>query len=167
MRAIGVLLCAAVLLAAPRQSFPPLKASNLNGEEMQLPGALAGDLNLVLIAFKREQRKNVETWMARLPKIQQAHPKLACYEMPVIPRLNAVTRWFIEKGIRSDIPDKNRRAHFIILFIDREPFRNALGLTSEDHIYALLLNKQGEVAWRAEGDYSEASGQSLQEFLSR
>jgi hypothetical protein len=167
MRGVALLLTAALLLAADKPTFPALQASNLNGQEMQLPSALAGDLNLVLIAFQRGQQKNVDTWLAHLPKIQQAHPKFAYYELPVISRLNAVTRWFIDNGMRSGIPDKAQRARTITLYIDKQPFRNALALPSEDRIYALLLNKQGEVVWRAEGDYTEESGRSLTDFLSR
>jgi hypothetical protein len=159
-------LCAAVLLTAGASAkFPPLKASNLNGQELQLPLDFQGDLNLVLIAFRREQQNNVDTWLAQLPKIRQGHPKLAYYELPTISRLNPLTRWFIDKGMRGGIPDKQQRARTITLYIDKKPFREALQLPSEDRIYALLLNKAGEVVWRADGDYCEASGKSLEKFL--
>jgi hypothetical protein len=161
-----VLCVAALLMAGERLTFPPMKASNLNGEQLQLPGAFQGKLTLALIAFQREQQKNVDTWLAQLPKIRQAHPELAYYELPTISRLNPLTRWIIDTGMRGGIPDKQQRARTITLYIDKKPFRDALQLPSEDTIYALLLNKAGEVVWRAEGDYNDASGKSLEQFLS-
>ena len=132
---------------------------------MTLPRDFAGQWNLVLIAFLREQQKDVDTWLKALPGVQKDHPRLAYYELPTIKKMSGMTRWFIDTGMRGGIPDPQQRARTITLYIDKEPFRRALALPSEDRVYGLLLNKSGEVVWRAEGLYDEAKGSSLREFL--
>jgi hypothetical protein len=145
--------------------FPPLKASNLEKTELNLPEAFEGEVNLVLIAFERRQQKDVDTWLAALPGIQKSHPGLEYYELPTIKRMNPLTRWFIDNGMRSGIPDKKQRARTITLYIDKEPFKKALNLPAEDTIYALLLDKTGQVIWRESGRCDAAKGKSLEDFL--
>lgn len=168
VKSVCVLLCATALIGQATEvkaTFPMLKASNLAKKEMTLPRDFAGQWNLVLIAFLREQQKDVDTWLKALPGIQKDHSGLAYYELPTIKKMSGMTRWFIDTGMRGGIPDQQQRARTITLYIDKEPFRRALTLPAEDRIYALLLNKAGEVVWRAEGLYDDAKGSSLREFL--
>jgi hypothetical protein len=149
----------------PAEVFPPLKASNLEKTELSLPSAFEGKVNLVLIAFERRQQKDVDTWLAALPDIQKSHPGLEYYELPTIKRMGALMRWFIDNGMRGGIPDKKQRARTITLYIDKEPFKKALNIPSEDTIYALLLDKAGQVIWRESGRYDAGKGKSLEDIL--
>jgi hypothetical protein len=148
-------------------TFPTLTAKNLAGTELQLPSGFSGQKNLVLIAFERDQQKDVDTWLKVLPALAQAHPTLAYYELPTIKRMNGMVRFFIDNGMRGGIPDKQQRARTITLYIDKEPFKKALNIPSEDRIYALLLDKSGKVLWRADGLYDEAKGQALTAALAQ
>ncbi|MEO8661923.1 MAG: hypothetical protein ABI693_25880 [Bryobacteraceae bacterium] len=153
-------------LLPAQEVFPPLKAANLNGKDMAIPAEFEGDYNLVVIAFKRKQQANVDTWLKPMTKIAETHKSLRYYELPTIDKLNPVTRWFINNGMRSGIPDKAQRARTITLYIDKKPFKSGLKLPSEDTIHALLLDRAGLVVWRATGDYTEDYGKSLEQFLS-
>ncbi len=164
---IAFVISALVMLAAEAPVvFPKQQADNLEKKQMKLPDDFAGNFNLVLIAFKREQQKDLDSWLKALPKVAQAHPGFAYYELPVIARMNGVMRWFINSGMRSGIPNKQQRARTITLYIDKKPFEEALKIPSEDQVYALLLDRKGAVVWRAEGLYSEEKGRSLEAFLS-
>jgi hypothetical protein len=165
---VATLFCVTLSMAFSAQAqlvFPKLKASNLSKQELTLPRDFSGEWNLVLIAFQREQQREVDTWLAALPKVKLEKPSLAYYELPTIKRPNSMTRWFIDSGMRRGIPDQQQRDRTITLYIDKEPFEKALAITSENQIYALLLNKSGAVVWRAEGTYDETKGASLREFL--
>ena len=99
-------------------------------------------------------------------RLLTSHERLRYYELPTIDKLNPITRWFINNGMRSGIPDKTQRARTITLYIDKRPFKTSLNLAAEDTIYALLLDRAGLVVWRASGDYTEEKGKSLEQFLS-
>jgi len=153
------------LIAETHARFPPLKASNLEKQALDLPGGFEGRVNLLLVAFERSQQRDVDTWLKELPGIQRSHAGFAYYELPVISRLNPIARWFIDNGMRGGIPDKAQRTRTITLYIDKAPFKNALAIPGEDRIYAVLVTKNGDVVWRADGVYTDEKGKSLEQFL--
>ena len=153
-------------MGTPQGIFPVLKASNLQKKVLSLPGDFAGERNLLLIAFKRKQQENVDTWLREMKRFKSS-TGFHYYELPTISRLNPVARWFINRGMRSGIPDPEARARTITLYLDKEEFKNALRLPDENRIYAILVDRTGQVHWRAEGDFDEAKAVSLQQALSQ
>ena len=121
------------------------------GKTYALPGDLEGEINLVLVAFQRWHQAWVDTWLPTAAKLAAAYPKFRYYEMPTIQRMNPLFRWSIDSGMRAGIADKQAHAVTITLYIDKAPFRAALDLPSEETIYALLIDRTGEVCWRAQG----------------
>ena len=153
-------------VAAPEATFPRLSASNLEGNTLRLPEDFAGDRNLLLIAFQREQQQNVDTWLHEMNRFQ-LFPGFQYYELPTIDRLNPLFRWFIGNGMRRGIPDRSARSRTITLYLDKPSFCKALSLPDEKRIYAILVDRSGKVLWRAEGDFDEAKAASLQRALAR
>jgi hypothetical protein len=145
--------------------FPTVKGSNLEGKDYVLPRDLEGRCNLLFIAFLREQQEMVDTWMPAARYLSGAYPELRYYELPTIARLNSVTRWFINKGMAGGIPDPAARAATITLYIDKEPFRRALGIESEQTITVLLLDDRDRVVWRTEGPRTDAKTQELNQAV--
>lgn len=151
--------------AAGAAKFPELKASNLESREFNLPQDFAGERNLVLIAFQREQQEQLDTWLKEMKRFQEVDASFQYYELPTIEKLNSFMRWFIDSGMRRGIPDKNARARTITLYIDKKPFLESLQLPSEKTVYALLVDRSGTVLWRAEGTFDEAKGENLRKAL--
>ena len=146
--------------------FPKLTASNLEKQTLSLPEDFAGEHNLLLIAFQREQQKNVDTWLREMKRFE-LFPKFRYYELPTIGKLNPLARWFINSGMRRGIPDHSARARTITLYLDKSSFRYALKLPDEKQIYAVLVDRSGRVLWRSAGDFDETKAVSLHEVLSR
>jgi hypothetical protein len=44
-------------------SFPQLAARDLGGREVALPAGLPGERNVVIVAFRREQQRLVDSWV--------------------------------------------------------------------------------------------------------
>ena len=153
-------------MVALKGTFPRLTASNLEKQTLSLPEDFAGERNLLLIAFQREQQKNVDTWLQEMKRFDRA-PNFRYYELPTIDKLNPVARWFINSGMRRGIPDREARAGTITLYLDKTSFRKALNLPDERQIYVVLIDRLGRVLWRAQGDFDESKAASLQEALSR
>lgn len=153
-------------MGAAQGTFPKLTASNLQKKPLSLPGDFAGDRNLLLIAFQRKQQENVDTWLREMKRFESS-PDFQYYELPTISKLNPIARWFINRGMRSGIPDPEARARTITLYLDKTEFKKALNLPDESQIYAILVDRAGRVHWRAEGDFDEAKAAGLQQALSR
>jgi hypothetical protein len=150
---------------SPAAHFPAVKASNLEKHEFTLPADFEGDRNLLLVAFEREQQKDVDTWLREMKRFEESDPGFRYYELPTIQRPNSFMRWFIDSGMRRGIPDRKARERTITLYLEKKPFLDALRITDQKKIYALLVNREGKVLWRAEGVFDEAKGASLRSAL--
>jgi hypothetical protein len=149
----------------PRPYFPAIQASNLEKREFHLPAEFEGDRNLLLVAFQREQQKDVDTWLRQMKRFEELDPAFRYYELPTIERLNALARWFIDSGMRRGIPDRSARARTITLYIDKKPFCDALLIKDQKQIYEFLVNRKGEVLWQSEGVFDESKAASLRGAL--
>ena len=141
--------------------FPLVEGNNLEGEHFALPADFKGALNVVFVAFKREQQGDVDSWMPFLKSMAVPRPRLRTYELPVLGRGYRLMRPFIDGGMRRGIPDAAVRAATITLYIDKAPFREALSLPDEDRTYILLVDQQGRVQWRTDGRFDERAGAEL------
>ena len=145
--------------------FPRLIASNLEKRTFTLPDDFEGSRNLLLVAFQREQQKQVDTWLREMRQFEEADPGFRCYELPTIQSPNRLVRWFIDTGMRRGIPDKKARSRTITLYLDKQPFLKALGIAGENRIYCFLVNRSGQVLWRAEGELDDSKAASLRQYL--
>ena len=141
--------------------FPIVKATSLTNKSYQLPLDLEGELNLVIVAFKRWQQDWVDTWIPSLQRLSFAHKQMRVYEMPTMSRFNGLYRFMIDNGMRAGIPDNAVRAATLCAYIDLAPFAQVLRLPSYDSIYLLLLDRSGEILWRGQGPYDQAQWAEL------
>lgn len=143
--------------------FPPVTGSNLQRKKLSLPEVFEGELNLVFVAFQQWHQSQVDSWIPYAQQLEDTYPRVRYYELPTIQQLNVVSRTFINEGMRAGIPDPVARERTITLYVDKTEFRQALQLASEDNIYVLLLNRQGEVLWRNEGSITPEKSDALAE----
>jgi hypothetical protein len=157
------------LMGAVRESnlgvFPPVTAPNLEKKIMSLPQDFSGDLNLVLVAFERDQQREADSWLEAAPELFKKYPGIPCYEIPTLHKDYRLGRFFIDRGMRSGISDTAKRAHTITLYIDKVPFEQSLKIPDEKWTAILLVNRQGNVRWRGTGLYTDIKGNSLKAFL--
>jgi hypothetical protein len=131
----------------PKESamrFPSATGANLQRKKMTLPADFGGEQNIILVAFEQWQQKTVNTW---LPFVEQ--------------RMNFLARTFINEGMRAGIPDAKARDRTITLYLDKQSFRQALGLRHERDIYILIVDRKGNISWRAEGAFTPEKGEAL------
>lgn len=148
-----------------KEFFPKVNGSNLEGKEVNIPVDLEGKTKLLLVAFKREQQDDVNTWLSSTVDLLKKYPDFSVYEIPTIKEMNFLMRFNINNGMRYGIPSEEQREKTITLFIDKEKFKKALAIESEDEIHAFLLNENHEILWRTQGLSSECSMNEIEEYL--
>jgi hypothetical protein len=148
-------------------SFPKVKGMNLEGEEKFLPKDFKAPKNIVIVAFKREQQADVDTWIKALDPVIEANPQLALYELPVLQKFNFLMRFNINNGMRYGIPDKKARERTICLYLDKTSFKNKLALISEDQIVVFLVDQAGMVKAKIFGAAIPATIDHLKELLNK
>ena len=173
-KAVLVVLAVFIAVATPFGAhagglFPQVTAANLEQRNYRLPEGFEGKLNILVIAYRREQQDLVDSWFPALQRIEQNDRSVRFYELPVISRLTGFFMgWMIDRGMRRGIPSKDKRARVITLYVDKDAFETALDLpTSEDTIYILLVDRRGRVLWRGEGSYSDRTAASLRSAIAK
>jgi hypothetical protein len=164
---LATLSAAGVRAEAPMPRFPAIVAENLARDRVSLPAGLAGTYNLVVVAYRREQQADVDTWMPALGVIEKDDPRFRWYELPTIGKLTGVfvSPW-LDDAMRAGIPDQAQRARTITLYVDKQWFRESLGLPDSDgSIHLLLLDRQGRVLWRRDGAYDSGAAAELKSKL--
>ena len=147
--------------------FPRIRAYNLMRERFDLPGALAGEENLLFIPFQQWQQTSVESWLPMAEELEHALPWLHYYELPVIRQMNFLAQAFIDSGMRAGIPGDSTRRRTITLYTDKGEFRQALKIGSEDQLHIMLVNRQGRVSWRERGPFSLDKAEGLLDQLTK
>lgn len=145
--------------------FPQVSGYNLMREEFIFPEDFQGSYNLVIIPFQQRQQADVNTWIPAAQELERIFPDLVYYELPTIYQLPALSRTFINEGMRAGIPDPTSRERTVTFYLDKSVFKQALGIDTEEEIQLFLVDRQGTILWREEGLFSPEKQQSLLEAL--
>lgn len=137
-----------------KTTFPTVEGRNLLGESLVFPRDLAGELNLIFVAYHAWQQAAVDTWAPLAQSLEARVPGFTFYELPVVGQMNVAQQQLLDYWMRTGITDRGTRARTITLYIDRAAFRRQLGLPDEGAIALLLVRRDGQVQWQGAGPYS-------------
>jgi len=152
-------------VGSDRVHFPTVSGSNLNRQELEFPRDFRGDLNLLFVPFLQPQQVVVNTWVPFADTLESSFTEFAYYELPTIDELPALSRTFINEGMRAGIPDASARERTVTLYIDMVRFMRALGISSKNEVHVLLVDRQGVILWRTTGSFDEERGRALAETV--
>jgi hypothetical protein len=141
--------------------FPSIKGENLSGRHLVLPRDFEGKLNIVVVAFYREQQLLVNSWLPTVQELQRKYPEIHMYELPTISTGYVLMKWIIDNGMRSGIKDTKIRDHTITLYTDTKKFRQDLDLPTDETIYVMLVDSSGAVRWKSSGSMTPMSAALL------
>ena len=147
------------------KAFPLVKGINLEGDEISIPADLEGKKKLLLVAFKRKQQEDVNTWLTATRPLLEANSSFSVYELPTIKKMNFLIRLNINNGMRYGIDSKTQRLRTVTLYLDKERFKALLGINTEDQIYAFLLDENNEIIYRRSGLADSQKIKELEELL--
>jgi len=160
-----------LVIGSDSVQFPTVSGFNLNRQEFEFPRDFRGDLNLLFVPFLQPQQVVINTWVPFADTLESSLPEFAYYELPTIDELPALSRTFINEGMRAGIPDARARERTVTLYIDMARFMQALGIPSKNEVHVLLVDRQGGILWRTTGSFDEAKGRELakaiESFLGR
>jgi len=148
-------------------TFPTVSGSNLLREKLTLPQDFQGRFNLVFIPFEQWQQMEVDSWMTLAKELEEQFDGLVFYELPTIQSRNILYKTFINEGMRAGIPNPKTRERTITLYLDKADFRAALDMTDEEHIYILLVDRQGKEFFRTRGPYSQVGEAALRQICGK
>ena len=134
-------------------------------ELQRLSTNLPGSRTLALVGFNRDQRAEIRSWVDGLRLRQDS--QIAWFKMPVLKDPGSEdARSAIESRLRAGNAQTHPHSRLIPVFTNQDDFIRAAGLSGADHASVLVLNRNGRVLARAEGQYDPAKAQALRETLS-
>jgi hypothetical protein len=145
--------------------FPNLSASNIEGRRFKLPRDFLGRMNIIIIAFRREQQILIDEWIPFLKVLIKNYPEIEFYELPTVGTSYFLIRWFINGGMREGIQDKRTRERTITLYLNKRDFRKQLKIPNEDTIYLFLLDTNSQVIWSDKGNFTKQKGIDLENVI--
>ncbi|MGB7135909.1 MAG: hypothetical protein WBD46_11515 [Acidobacteriaceae bacterium] len=141
--------------------FPPITAYSLDKQKVDLPGGMEGQTDLLLLSFETEQQKDIDSWLPAAQALQHSNFQFRYYQLPVFGRENFIFRWWDTSSLRTDETDPLMMHWIVPLFVDRHKLQQDLDIPNEKQVVALLVNRQGQVLWRASGPMTEDKRQNL------
>ncbi|MEL6364023.1 MAG: hypothetical protein AAFR11_04205 [Pseudomonadota bacterium] len=142
--------------------FPETTASNLSRERFTVPDDLPGDARVLLLAYEQEHQFDIDTWLAALEKMSADRPGLAYYELPTVQGYGPIFSRWLDGVMRDGIPDADQRARTITLYVNKRKYLKALRVEDAATIDVMLIDKAGDVVWRARGAVSPETRDALQ-----
>jgi hypothetical protein len=158
-----VLLCGSAL-ATPLSKMPSTSGKDLNGTPWSVPNGLPGKRTLVLIGFDEPQQAAIDTWTEGLG-LDQPSNTIPWVEMPLIDNPGMFMRWFIDTGMRGGIRDRLQRSHVWTAYTDRKAFLQSCGITSENKIRVLVVDRTGRILQSESGVYTKKGAKALLKTL--
>ena len=149
------------LASSQPQTLSPLTGRALDDKEYELPGDLAKQHTLLVVAFRREQQSLVDQWLPWLIDLEQQRADVAVYELPVLSSVYGPARWFIDGGMTRGIPDAAARARTITVYTDVRKVVDNLGLAGTDTIAVLILERSGRVIASEVGGFEKQKAERL------
>ncbi|SFU73969.1 hypothetical protein SAMN05216350_104273 [Polaromonas sp. YR568] len=166
---LAVGLAFGLAVASPSDSsvmgrLPDFMAQTLLRQPVTVPQGLPSDRTLALITFQRGKHAEVESWIQGLNL--RNDPSITWMRMPVVNDPGTLTgRSEVENRLLQRYTADRERANLVPVFTDRASFVRSAGLNGTDQVYAVVVNRQGEVLARVEGQFDADKAQTLRETL--
>ena len=150
--------------SAPPETFPEVRATDLDGRDLTLPADLPAPLALVIVLFQDELDPLADQWARLGDEIAAQYPgRMAVVETPVVGRGMKLFGSLATMGIRGQVDNDAEHARTLPIYVDKKPFRKTLKLSKETDVYPFLVEREtGAVLWAGEGAIDMHEVQSLE-----
>lgn len=149
-------------VASPSETSVMGKVPSPTTHRFGQPGQ-APDRVLAVVGFDRSQRGEIKSWINGLRLCEeQAIPWI---RMAVLrdPGNEAGRRAAEQRLMQSQ--SKREGVRMVPIFTDRDTFAREAGLSGRDHASVLVINRDGQVLAKAEGQFDPARADALREAL--
>jgi len=134
--------------------FPTFKTNDLNDDDWALPQDFDHTFNLLFIAYHLRHQHQIYSWLPTAELLEQQHPDLRYYEIPVVGRMGWFRRKRLNYWMRIGLQSYDMRSRTLTIYENRDQFCHNLAIDTQHEITLLLLNGRGEEIWRTTGWHS-------------
>jgi hypothetical protein len=144
--------------------FPEVHGKNLRGETIFIPQHFRGKPTLVLVGYTQNAQFDIDRWILGALQVDLG---AEIVELPTIAgMLPQMVQGFIDNGMRKGIPQSDW-ASVVTVYEDAAKIIAALGNDRPQSAYAVLLDKEGRIAWSANTGYSASQILELKKLVAK
>ena len=140
--------------------FPELEARDLTGRDVVLPSAFDGSVNLVFVAFRRQQQAEIDSWGPWLENTWATEVR-RFYEVPALARLWAPARNFIDGGMATGVGSLETQQRTFTVYGDLNRVTRPLAINDRSVVSIFIVNANGLILDRATGRFDPAVASRL------
>jgi hypothetical protein len=120
--------------------FPSIQGNNLNKQSKTVPDDFVDKDLIVIVAFQQWHQAIVDETIESLEEngIGGTHNII---EVPTIQKTSKLSEIYLDGIMRAGIRDDRIRNRTITAYINKEEFKNVLGIPDEQTIYWYLIKK--------------------------
>jgi hypothetical protein len=147
----------AVADCAAGERIPDVHSTSFADQAVDLPAALQGKVaGILVLGFSRGSREAVTGWATKIAADYRTSDVVAYYELPVVASVPGFLRGILLRSIKSSAPE---RAHKRIVPIttNEAGWRAVVHYSQPDDPYLLVVDGQGNVVWRTQGEPTDAA----------
>ena len=133
--------------------FPEVRGVRLDDTSVSFPEDLPADATLLVVSFRDALDPLADQWARLGERLRETHgDRFATLELPVVARSMKLFGGLATIGVRGQIDDDAERDRTVPIFVDKKVFCNALGCSDQGDVYVFLVDREGRIAWRGDGD---------------
>ena len=137
----------------PATHFPEVQGVELDGTAVAFPDDLPAEANLLIVAFRDALDPLADQWARLGDRLRETHgDRLAVRELPVVAKSLKMFGGLATVGVRGQIDDDAERARTVPIFVDKKAFCKQLACGDQGDVYVFLVDREGRIAWRGDGD---------------
>ena len=163
-------LWVALAVAAGRlpvgEVLPQLGGETLSGKQVELPGAGAGTVRVLVFSFTKAAGSDSRLWNQRLAKDFGPNSAVVTYRVAFLESAPKLFRGMAVSGMKSGVPEA-QWDRTLVLYKDEDAWKQRLAVSGNRHAYVVVLNPEGRVRWMSAGPFSESDYGQLKSELSR
>ena len=151
------------------ETFPDVRATDLNGDDLTLPADLPAELALVIVSFRDEMDPLADQWARLGHSIEERHPgRFAVLETPVIGRGMKLFGGLATAGIRNQVEGDKEHARTLPIYVNKKSFRKALHLSKDGDVYPFLVHRETtRILWGGRGEIDMHEVEGLEEAVTK
>ncbi len=143
--------------------FPTFSGENLLGYAVVFPDAFTAEYTLAVVMFGREHLPKIDDWIEIVIEFEDIYPDLAFYGVPIFPDVAPFARVAAKGGMVVGL-DSSLHDNVIMIFLEnRDEILPVLDLPDFENMQVYIINIDGEILWRIEGDFTEEKAEELRQ----
>ena len=153
------------------QTVPPFSGETLSHQTVAIPADTKGKFTFICFASSMKAQKELETWLdpvynkfiAKTGLMDEFYD-VNVFFIPIFKGANAGIQESVRKKF-EETAQEDVRAHVLFCKGDLAEVTQVLGLQNDDSPVFFLLNKDGNIIYRATGAYSEAKMDKIDDLI--